>query len=131
MKRDIEQRTFEFALHTIALCRTIPYSRDKGVLSQQLLKSGTSIGANVEEAEAGSTKAEFAHKMNIALREARESHYWLRLIKGSNISASEGLDGLLDEAGQLKRILGAIVSSSRGVSKRRAPDTADLEEMES
>jgi four helix bundle protein len=90
------------------------------VIGKQLLRSGTSVGANVEEAESASSKDDFIYRMNVALREARETHYWLRLIKGAGIAKAEQVNVLITEADELRRILGAIVSSSRGRRKRGA-----------
>ena len=78
-------------------------------LSTQLLRSGTSIGANVEEARAGQSKADFIHKNNIALKEARETHYWLRLLAATEIISKDKLISLLQEADELQRILAAII----------------------
>lgn len=79
----------------------------------KLLRSGTSIGANVEEAVAAYSREDFAFKMNIALKEARETHYWLRLIKESKMVKPERLDEILGETEEVKKVLGAIVSKVR------------------
>lgn len=88
------------------------------MLCNQVLRSATSIGANVEEAQAAHTKNTFTYKMNIALSEARETHYWLRLMAESDLMKTEILSSPVKEADELKKILGAIVSKSRGTSKR-------------
>ena len=80
--RILKKRTFEFALRIVDLAKALPRTPVADVLTKQLLRSGTSVGANVEESRAGYSKDEFAYKMNIALKEARETHYWLRLIQG-------------------------------------------------
>jgi len=118
MQTDIVDRTFEFALQIVALTPLLRQSDEGRVIGKQLLRSGTSVGANVEEAESASSKDDFIYRMNVALREARETHYWLRLIKGSGLAKADQLDGLIAEADELRRILGAIVSSSRGRRKR-------------
>ena len=79
--KDIKERTFEFALRIIKLCQHL--DKKPGVprtLSYQLLKAGTSVGANVEEAQAGQSRPDFISKNSIALKEARECHYWLRCL---------------------------------------------------
>ena len=76
----IKKRTYEFALKIIDLYKTL-ISKNEYVLSKQLLKAGTSIGANVKEALAGQSSADFLSKMSIASKETRESNYWLRLIR--------------------------------------------------
>jgi len=78
-------------------------------LSGQLLKAGTSVGANVEEAQAGQSRPDFISKNSIALKEARESHYWLRILIAADIMPEETLAELRDEAEEIKRILGSIV----------------------
>jgi four helix bundle protein len=72
MPTDIDLRTFEFALNVITLGRTLPKTNDGVVISRQLVRSATSIGANVEEARAGYSKHEYSYRMNVALREARK-----------------------------------------------------------
>lgn len=85
--KDITERTFQFSLEILRLFRKInrEYSADKNVLSKQLLRSATSIGANVEEAQSGQSRADFISKMSIALKEARETHYWLRLLAAGEL----------------------------------------------
>ena len=89
------------------------YSADKHILSKQLLRSGTSIGANVEEAQSGQSRADFISKMSIALKEARETHYWLRLLDAGEYVSKEKLTELLNESEELKKILAAIIVSSK------------------
>jgi len=117
MAKDIEERTFEFALLIVEFVKALPRTPVADVLMRQLLRSGTSVGANVEEPRAGYSRDEFAYKMNISLKEARETHYWLRLLKESGISKSQQIDTLIDEAEQIKKVLGSIVSKTRGKSK--------------
>jgi four helix bundle protein len=118
MAQDIKERTFDFALRIINLSNHLPRTRVGNILGNQVLRAGTSIGANVEEAEAAYTKESFSYKMNIALSEARETHHWLRLLKKSKIVKPSRLDDIINEAEQLKKILGAIVSKARGKSKQ-------------
>jgi four helix bundle protein len=79
----IKERTYDFALRIIKLSKSIPTTREGNILAKQVMRSGTSIGANVEEATGAFSKDDFTYKMNIALKEARETHYWLRLIRDS------------------------------------------------
>lgn len=111
---DIEGRTFEFALRVIKVCLAL--DEQPGVrrtLGNQLLKSGTSVGANVTEAQAAQSKPDFISKMNIALKESRESHYWLRLITAAELMGKGQLDSITNEADEITRILGAIVRTAR------------------
>jgi four helix bundle protein len=108
--KDIKARTFEFALRIIKLCQHL--DKKPGVprtLSYQLLKAGTSVGANVEEAQAGQSRADFISKNSIALKEARECHFWLRLLIAAKLMPEKRLAELRDEADEIKRILGSIV----------------------
>ena len=113
MKKDnlILEKSFEFALKIIELHRQMAEQKEF-VLSKQLLRSGTSIGANVEEASAGYSKKDFAAKMSVASKEARETRYWLRLIDKSQI-AKVDVQGYLDEIEQIVNILTAIVKTSQ------------------
>ena len=112
---DITERTFNFALRIIKLCQFLnkKYEAEKSVLSKQLLRSGTSVGANVEEAQAGQSKADFISKMSIALKEARETNYWLRLIEASEMVKSEKIAEIKKESEEIKKILAAIIVSSK------------------
>ena len=113
-KRDIEQRTFAFALAVIHVCKQLDSLPGVGWgLAKQLLRSGTSIGANVEEAQAGQSRADFISKNAIALKEARETRYWLRLLHAADLVRSENVERLILEADELTRILGAIVCNAR------------------
>ena len=84
------------------------------VISKQLLRSGTSIGANVEEAVAASSRRDFLHKMTIASKEARETVYWLRLLDESNLVTDLDVLQQLDQANELVRLLTAIVKTTKG-----------------
>jgi four helix bundle protein len=114
---DIKARTFRFALQIIALVEKLPSTISAKTIGKQLVRSGTSIGANVEEATAAHSKSDFIYRMNISLREARETLFWLRLLDGSGILRTDDLAGGLKEADEIMRILGAIVSSARGKRK--------------
>ncbi len=83
-------------------------------LAQQLLRLGTSIGANVEEAQAAQSKADFISKLMIALKESRETRYWLRLLVASEIVPQERISQLQTEAEELTKILSAIIISTKG-----------------
>ncbi|GBE53740.1 hypothetical protein BMS3Bbin14_02242 [bacterium BMS3Bbin14] len=113
-KRDLPERTFEFARRVVKLCQIL--EQTPGVsrtLANQLLRSGTSIGANVEEGQAGQNKADFIAKYSIACKEARETHYWLRLLVSSEVVKKSKLDDLIDEANQLVAILTTIIKKAK------------------
>ncbi len=107
---DIRFRTFEFSVQVIELYKFLQFEKKEYVLGKQLLRSGTSIGANVEEATAAQSKKDFIAKMNIALKEARETNYWLRLLKRTGFIKK---DNLINESSEIMNILGAIIRTSR------------------
>ena len=118
--RDIEKRTFDFGLRIIKLCQFVEgRSWVNSTLGKQLLRCGTSIGSNVEEAQAAESRADFISKNNISLKEARETYYRLRLLAAAEVVAQSRLRPILDEALELKHILGAIVVSARRNSKSK------------
>ena len=117
--RDIRERTFEFALRIIKLCNEL--NKRPGVcrdISRQLLKAGTLVGANTEEAQAVQSKPDFISKNSIALKEARETHYWLRPLIAAKVLPEERLAELRDEAEDIKRILGSRVVSAKRSQRR-------------
>ena len=119
--RDVEKRTFDFGLRIIKLCQFLEgRSWVNSTLGKQLLRCGTSIGSNVEEAQAAESRADFISKNNISLKEARETHYRLRLLAAAEVVAQSRLQPILDEALELKRILGAIVVSAKRNSKSKS-----------
>jgi len=113
-KNDLCERLFEFAVRVIEFLKTLPYTPENKIIRTQLSKSAASSGANYEESQGGSSKADFTNKVRISLREMRESNYWLRIIKRTvtEVNISE-LDYLIKESSELKKILGSIVQKSR------------------
>ncbi len=107
----IKDKSYCFALEIIGLYKVL-LKQNEFVLSKQLLKSGTSIGANVEEALAGQSRADFLSKMSIASKEARETNYWLRLLKDSGIISKTEIEPLLAESESIANILTSIVKTT-------------------
>ena len=114
MKKDniIREKTYQFSLKIIDLYQNLCKQREF-VLSKQLLRSGTSIGANVEEATAAQSKKDFIAKMSIASKEARETNYWLRLLRDSKIAKEIDLSKHLEESEEIIKIITAIVKTSQ------------------
>src|SRR6266404_1270578 len=111
MKRSIiKEKSYLFALRIIGLARWVRGQREYE-MGGQVLRAGTSIGANVEEALAGVSRRDFVAKMAVASKEARETNYWLRLLRDSNIVPTARMSPLLDESLELVRILTAIVKT--------------------
>jgi four helix bundle protein len=108
----VSEKSYTFALNVIQLARALRKQQEYEIASQ-LLRCGTSVGANVEEAQGGVSRADFAAKMGIASKEARETHYWLRLIRDSQTLSHDQIQLRLKEAEELIRILTAIVKTSQ------------------
>jgi four helix bundle protein len=108
----IAGRAFYFAVRVLSLYAELKKQKEY-VISNQLLRSATSIGANVEEASAACSRRDFAIKMSIASKEARETKYWLRLLKESNIMKDYDLDELILESEEIIRILTKIVKTTQ------------------
>jgi four helix bundle protein len=114
--RDIKERTFLFALEIVRLCQYLEKRSDVyRTLGKQLLRSGTSIGANTEEAQAGQSRADFISKYAIALKEARETVYWLRLIKETVSAKNIEIERLIQEAEEISKIIGSIIINTKKV----------------
>ena len=113
-KKDIKERSFEFAVRIVKFVQKLPKNHAGFKLGGKLLDASTSIGANIEEATGGFSRKDFTYKMGIALKEARESNYWLRLIKVSELAKGDELDQLLNESEELRKILTSIVKTSKG-----------------
>jgi four helix bundle protein len=112
--QNICDRTFAFAVRIVKLCRYLNKQPDiDKVLIKQLSRSGTSIGANVEEAQAGQSDLDFISKYAIALKEARETSYWLRLLVAAECVQADRVDNLIREASEIMRILAAIIISAK------------------
>jgi len=112
-KNDLKERSFEFAKRIVLLCQKFEKSSGAArTISNQLLRSGTSIGANIEEANGSQSKADFTAKMYISCKEARETNYWLRLLIETEMIPKKQLTNLLDESSQLIAILTSVVKKS-------------------
>jgi len=112
--RDIKERTFSFALEILRFCRGLDTKpRSLRILAQQLLRSGTSVGANVQEAQAGHSRADFISKYSIALKEARETLYWLRLLDASGELSNGSCKALLREADEIARVIASIIVNTK------------------
>lgn len=109
-KNDLEERLFNFAVNVLKYLRTIKSTEETKVIKFQLTKSSTSAGANFEEAQGCSTRADFSSKISISLKEMRESNYWLRILHSLELSNSSLSNELVKESNELKKILGAISS---------------------
>jgi four helix bundle protein len=109
----ILDRTFLFALRILKLFGHLKTKKVERELSIQLLKSGTSIGANTEEAIGASSKKDFIHKLEIAYREARETKYWLRLLREGNLLEEKLASSFINDCEEIIKILTAILNSTK------------------
>lgn len=114
-KNIIVNKSFEFAVEIVKLCRRLQKEEKEFVLSNQLLKSGTSIGANVQEAQAARSKKDFIAKMAIASKEARETGYWLRLMDATGYveKSNPEIQKLFEEIESIIKMLTSIVKTSQ------------------
>ena len=109
----LDERTYKFALRIVKLASALPRTMIGQVLGKQVIRSGTSVGANIEEAYAAATRRDFTYKMQIALKEARETHYWLRLVRDTGLIQEKRIASLLQEALEIKLILAKTVITSK------------------
>jgi four helix bundle protein len=114
--KDLKQRTKEFALRIIELVESLPRGKITDVIGKQLLRSGTSVGANYRSACRAKSTADFISKMGTVEEEADESIYWMELLIESGLISKDEVDGLLDEADQIVAI---IVSSTKTARRRK------------
>ena len=109
----IETKSFEFAIRIVKLYKYLTETKKEFVLSKQLLRSGTSIGANVSEAECGQSKADFYAKMSIALKEANETYYWLRLIFHTDYLNKQEFESIEIDIKEVIALLTSICKASQ------------------
>ena len=107
------EKSFAFSLEIISLYKSLILTQKEYVISKQLLKCSTSIGANIAESNGAISKADFSAKVSIAYKESLESKYWLRLLKESGYISGQLGDNLLEQADELSRILYSILKSTR------------------
>ena len=109
----IAGKAYAFALEIVKLYKLLTNERKEYVLSKQLLRSGTSIGANINEAVSGQSKKDFIYKLNISLKEARETNYWLNLLKDSDYINHEEFQTLNIKCNEIIKILSSIILTTK------------------
>ena len=112
-KKDIVERSFKFGVEIVKMVNQLPKSPAGYAIANQIVRSGTSVGANIEEAQDGLSKKDFIHSMNIALKEARETFYWLNILTESYLINKPSIEKIVDENIQLIKILTTIVKKAR------------------
>ncbi|MBE6650157.1 MAG: four helix bundle protein [Ruminococcaceae bacterium] len=108
----IENKSFEFAVRIVNLYKYLRFEKQEFVMSKQLLKCGTSIGANISEAERGQTTPDFLSKMNIALKESNETHFWLKLLHRTDYIDRKMFESMENDIIEIIRILMAICKTT-------------------
>ena len=111
---NIQEKAFSFAVRVVKLCKFLRMHKQEYTLSKQLLRSGTSIGANVMEAQNAQSRADFCSKLNIALKEATETKYWLRLLHATDYLTQAEFDSIYSDCVEIEKIL---VSSLKTLKK--------------
>jgi len=112
-KIDLRKRIFDFVIRVVKYLKKFHKSVINDVIVYQLMKAATSMGANYEEAQGASSRADFSNKIAISHKESKETNYWLRVLKSSEIDNSAELEYLIKESGELRNILGSIAGKVR------------------
>ena len=121
MKRSVvRDKSYAFALRIIKAYKYLTHEQREFVLSKQILRSGTSIGALVKEAEHAQSLADFVHKMNIALKEANETEYWMMLMKDSEYIDEQSYNSIQHDCSELIKLLASIVKTSKEKIEKNA-----------
>lgn len=110
----VKEKSFAFAIRIVNLYKFLTSEKKEFVLSKQLLRSGTAIGALVREAEQGESKADFIHKLAIALKEANETEYWLELLHQTEYLEQKAFESIHNDNVELLKLLTSIIKTSKG-----------------
>lgn len=113
MDNIIENKSFDFAIRIVNLCKFLKSGNTEWALTNQILKSGTSIGANVAEAKNAQSNSDFISKMSIALKETTETKYWLKLLYSTDYISEKQFNSLYDDCEEIYKIISSIVISSK------------------
>ena len=114
---DIYDRLLTFGIRIVKFCKILGKSFDNRVIADQLIRAGTSVGANMQEADSASSRKDFINKVTIAKKELQETNYWLKLIEGSDLVNNDRnkaeLSDLLRESEELIKIIGSILAKTK------------------
>ena len=108
-----EQKSFQFAVRTVNLCKHLRSAKKEYTLSKQLLRSGTSIGANISEAQQAQSKADFVSKLSIALKETTETKYWIRLLYATDYLSEQEYRSIFSDCVEIEKMLVASVKTAK------------------
>ena len=109
----VKDKSFAFAVRIVNLYKFLKEEKKENILSRQILRSGTSIGANIEEADGGISKADFSSKISIAYKEAKETHYWLRLLNETGYIDQTSFDSIINDCNEICKLLFSILKTTR------------------
>ena len=109
----VSEKSFAFAVRIVKLCQHLQSVKHEYVLSKQLIRSGTSIGANISEAQQGQSRADFVSKMSIALKETAETKYWLRLLQATGFLAEKEFLSINSDCVEIEKMLTRIIKSAK------------------
>ena len=113
MNNAIEEKSFQFAVRIVKLCRYLCDEKKEFILSKQLLRAGTSIGANIAESQQAQSRPDFISKLCIALKEASETNYWLRLLRATDYLSETEYRTMIVQCKKLERLLTSILKSAK------------------
>ena len=113
MEHTVEEKSFTFSVRIVNLYKHLSVSKKEFTLSKQILRAGTSIGANVAEAQQAQSRADFISKLSIALKEGYETDYWLRLLNATEYLSDAEFSSLIDDCREIEKMLTAIIKSSK------------------
>ena len=111
MENNIQDKSFQFAIRIVNLCKFLREERNEYILSKQLMRSGTSIGANISEAQNAQSRADFLSKLNIALKETTETKYWLRLLEATDYLSKSEFHSVISDCSEIEKILVSSVKA--------------------
>ena len=114
MDNAVREKSYRFAVRIVKLCRFLKNEKKEHIMSRQLLRSGTSVGANVAEAQHAQSRQDFLAKLNIALKEAAETDYWLRLLHETEYLTERQFKSIYEDCDEVESLLVSIVKSVKG-----------------
>ena len=113
MEKAIQEKSFRFAVRIVNLCKYLQSEKKEYVLSKQVLRSGTSIGANVAEAQQAQSRPDFISKLNVSLKEAYETNYWLRLLHETQYLNQEAFESIIADCSEIEKPLISIIKTTK------------------
>jgi four helix bundle protein len=109
----LKTKSYKFAIRIVKMSRLLSEEKREYILSKQVLRSGTSIGANIEEANQGQSKIDFIHKLSISLKEAVETNYWLRILRDTGYLNEKEAESILEDCRELEKMLTASIKTAK------------------